>query len=168
MLIAAVGIALAAILLPVREEDHDLHPLPTLAPAFIHPDPASLTGATLIEVIDGDTIDVKLDHTVESVRYHGVDTPERGERCHEEATARNRDLLGSEALLLPGARQRDRHGRLLRYVFTLDGRSVDGQLIAEGLALAWPGHGVFRERFIELEDAARQAGVGCLWASDKE
>lgn len=144
MVIAAVGIALAAILLPVPGGDDEVHPLPTLPPAFVHTDPGSLTSAALVKVIDGDTIDVKLERTIERVRYYGVDTPERGERCYEEAIARNRDLLSSEALLLPDARERDRHDRLLRYVFTPDARSVDAQLIAEGLALAWRGDGVFR------------------------
>jgi endonuclease YncB( thermonuclease family) len=144
VVVAAFGVALLAVLLPVRGGDDEPHPLPTLPPAFVNPDPASLASAALAEVIDGDTIDVRLEHTVERVRYYGVDTPERGEDCYEEATARNRDLLGSEVLLLPDARERDRYGRLLRYVFTLKGQSVGGQLVAEGLALAWRDDGAFR------------------------
>jgi endonuclease YncB( thermonuclease family) len=164
VVVAACGIAVVAVLLPVREGDDEPHPLPTLPPAFVHPDPASLISAALAEVVDGDTIDVRLDHTIERVRYYGVDTPERGERCYEEATVRNRDLVGSEVLLLPDARDRDPHGRLLRYVFTPEGQSVGAQLVSEGLAVAWRDDGVFREQFIQLEEAARETGTGCLWA----
>ena len=116
-----------------------------------------------MRVIDGDTIDVRVDVAEERVRYYGVDTPERGDACFSEATDRNEQLVGDTVLLLPDARERDRYGRLLRYVFDTQGRSIDGQLIAEGLAHAWTEDGAYRDQLIEVEALASAGDVGCLW-----
>jgi endonuclease YncB( thermonuclease family) len=98
------------------------------------------------------------------VRFYGIDTPERGQPCFSEATARTTALVGREVVLVPDARLQDRNGRELRYVFGTDGRSIDATLIAEGLALAWRDDGVLRDRLVAIEDGARAAKRGCLWA----
>jgi endonuclease YncB( thermonuclease family) len=97
------------------------------------------------------------------VRFYGIDTRERGEACFDEATRRTRELSGDEVLLVPDERNRDRNGRLLRYVYSPDGLSIDAALVAEGLAYAWRDDGALREELVELEDRAREAEVGCLW-----
>jgi len=142
-----------------------LAPTPTLALALpaIEPDASQLERAQVVDVIDGDTIDVVLDGATERVRYYGIDTPERGDRCFAEATDRNEALAGETVLLLPDARGRDSFGRLLRYVFTEDGDSIDARLIAEGLAHAWTEDGAYRDALVALEDEARAADAGCLW-----
>ncbi len=124
---------------------------------------ADATRVSVDRVIDGDTIDVLAAQTPLRVRFYGIDTPERGKRCADEATARTAALVGSAVVLVPDARQQDRFQRELRYVFTPDGRSIDATLIAEGLALAWREDGSLREPLIALEDAAREAQRGCLW-----
>jgi micrococcal nuclease len=138
---------------------------PTLAVALpdLQPDESALMRAEVAGVIDGDTIDVRVDGREERVRYFGVDTPERGDPCYREATDRNEALAGRTVLLLPDARERDSFGRLLRYVFDERVRSIDALLIAEGLARAWPEDGAYRDDLVALEGAARAAGVGCLW-----
>ncbi len=132
-------------------------------PAFVHPDPSSLTRANVVDVVDGDTIDAIVGGVEERVRLYGVDTPERGDRCFFEAAARTETLTRDGVLLEPGPRARDRYGRLLAYVYTADGVSVDAQLIAEGLGMAWREDGQHRDAFVALEDSARAAGAGCLW-----
>ena len=72
----------------------------------------------VLRVIDGDTFVTSGD---QSVRLFGVDTPERSERCYEEATARLRELAGGEVRVELGPRSQDRYGRLLYYVYTQDG-----------------------------------------------
>jgi endonuclease YncB( thermonuclease family) len=124
---------------------------------------ADLKEGRVYEVIDGDTIDVVIDGKLTRVRYFGVDTPERGDRCYREATDRNTTLIGSRVLLLPDGRDQDSFGRLLRYVFLPDGTSVDATLVAEGFASAWRDDGRYREQIIALEDQARAADRGCLW-----
>ena len=145
----------------------DAAPTPTLAVALpdLQPAPEAdrLQPAEVVAVIDGDTIDVRLNGEVERVRYFGVDTPERGEACYEEATARNEALVAGRVLLLPDARERDRFGRLLRYVFDEQGRSIDARLIAEGLGKAWQEDGSYRDELVALEADARAAAAGCLW-----
>jgi micrococcal nuclease len=123
----------------------------------------SLQRAEVEEIIDGDTIDVRLDGREQRVRYFGVDTPERGDRCYREATDRNEQLLGKMVLLLPDARTQDDNGRLLRYVFLEDGTSLDATLVAEGFGWAWTQDGRYRDQIVALEDAAESAGRGCLW-----
>ncbi len=97
------------------------------------------------------------------MRLFGVDTPERGEPCYGEATDRLRRLAGDEVRMRPDVRNRDRNGRLLRYVFTRGGLSVDATLVDEGLALAWTKDGLARDALVALEASARSRGEGCLW-----
>ena len=155
--------------LPGRTPGAGETPAPTIvqsvAPPDLRPDPARLERADVLDVIDGDTIDVRIDGREERVRYYGVDTTERGEDCFSDATGRNEELAGDTVLLLPDARERDRFGRLLRYVFDDFGRSIDAQLIAEGLGHAWPEDGTYRDQLLALEAQAQAAQVGCLWES---
>ena len=156
------------------DSDADLAPTPTLAvplPDLQPPPEADLQRAELVQVVDGDTIEVRIDGRVERVRYFGVDTPERGQRCFDEASERNEALVGNAVLLLSDARQRpdgrpsgrDRFDRLLRYVFDEDGSSIEARLIAEGLGVAWREDGAYRDELVTLEDEVRAADVGCLW-----
>jgi endonuclease YncB( thermonuclease family) len=124
---------------------------------------ASLEKGRVEKIVDGDTIDIRLDGRLVRLRYYGVDTPERGSRCFREATDRNETLVGKEVLLLPDARDQDRFGRLLRYVFLADGTSVDATLVAEGFGLAWPEDGRYRPEITQLQSEAEQADRGCLW-----
>ena len=88
-------------------------------------------------VIDGDTFDSPAGR----VRLSGVDTPERGQRCSKEATDRLRELAGRAFRVENGPRGTDRYGRLLYYVYTADGSSIDATLVREGLAWAWTRDG---------------------------
>jgi micrococcal nuclease len=128
-------------------------------------DLSDLQRAEVQEVIDGDTIDVRFSGRTVRVRYYGIDTPERGDRCYREAADRNETLIGGTVLLLPDARLEDSNGRLLRYIFLPDGVSVDATLVAEGFALAWRDDGRYRDQLISLEKQAQAAGRGCLWTS---
>jgi micrococcal nuclease len=140
-------------------------PTPTLAVALpaIEPDAVLLEPAEVLRIIDGDTIQVRIDGETERVRYYGIDTPEEGDDCYDEASDRNEALAGEVVLLLPDARDRDAFDRLLRYVFTAGGESIDARLIAEGLARAWTDDGTYRDQLVALEGEARAEGVGCLW-----
>jgi endonuclease YncB( thermonuclease family) len=123
-----------------------------------------LERAEVAEIVDGDTITAKLeDGRTLPVRYFGIDTPERGERCFREATDRNEMLIGETVLLLTDQRLEDSNGRLLRYIFLEDGTSVDATLVAEGFAYAWTADGYYRDQIVALEAQARAAGRGCLW-----
>lgn len=93
---------------------------------------------TVVNVIDGDTIDVRSGQgTQERVRIIGIDTPERGECGYGEASeALANVVMGGQVELAPGARDdRDRYGRMLRYVDVGD-LDVGLELLELGLAVA--------------------------------
>ena len=132
-------------------------------PPFLRPTVASLQQATVIRIVDGDTIDVTMNGEERRVRYYGIDAPDNGKKCFEEAKARNSELLGTTVRLEAGARDQDEHSNLLRYVFNEDGLSIEAVLISEGLAKAWPDGGTYRARFTAMENEAQESNTGCLW-----
>jgi len=123
----------------------------------------SLERVEVHEVIDGDTIQIRKDGDLSPVRYYGIDTPERGERCYREALDRNEHLLTDDVYLLTDARDNDGN-RPLRYIFLEDGSSLDATLVAEGFAYAWRRDGRYRDQIVALEEEAKANGRGCLWA----
>jgi micrococcal nuclease len=126
-------------------------------------DPAPMESARVVRVVDGDTIRVNLAGREETVRFYGIDTTERGEPCFSEASRRTAELVGPEVRLRRDVRERDRYGRLLRYVYTPTGLSIGAEMISEGLAHAWRADGALRVPLIALEEAARASATGCLW-----
>jgi micrococcal nuclease len=127
---------------------------------------------TVLDVVDGDTIEVSLDGREEDVRYIGVDTPESvapGEpvECFgPEASALNERLVvGERVRLVLGVEQRDRYGRLLAYVYR-DELFINAELVRRGFArtLTIAPNDAFAERFARLERAAGAAGRG-LWGA---
>ena len=123
--------------------------------------------ALVINVVDGDTIDVLIGDKKYRVRYIGIDTPEtihptRGEEPYgREATARNRQLvLGQSVYPEMDVSDTDRYGRLLRYVWLEDGTMVNAALVAEGYtqATTYPPDVKYTEEFRELQRMAREEG----------
>lgn len=110
-------------------------------------------------VIDGDTFD----SGATRIRLFGVDTPERGERCFNEATNRLKELAGDVVRVEQGPRTSDTFDRMLYYVYTKDGKSIDELLVREGLAVAWRPDGQHRQVMVSLEEYAHRNRAGCLW-----
>ncbi len=123
--------------------------------------------ASVLEVVDGDTLVVDVDGVRESVRLIGINAPEREACVYQEATDRLADLVAEgEVLLVQDVSERDEFGRLLRYVL-VGAADAGEQLVEEGLAVArrYPPDLARVEEYEAAEDAARGAGVG-LWADD--
>lgn len=72
----------------------------------------------VVSVTDGDTIVVRRDGVEERVRLLGIDTPEREQCGYAEARGLVADLVasGEVTLVVGSSDDRDRYGRLLRYV----------------------------------------------------
>ena len=107
-------------------------------------------------VIDGDTF-------VSGpfrVRLFGVDTPEVGERCWTLLLGL-RSLAGDNVRVEAGPRTEDSFGRLLDYVYTDAGDSIDETLVSEGLAVAWTRDGQDREFWLMWSSGqgSRASGV---------
>lgn len=102
---------------------------------------SSQVPVTLVKIVDGDTIKVRLNGKQETVRYLLIDTPEskKPATCVQpyamEAYIRNKELLknGQLTLEFEQGNTRDAYGRLLAYVY-VDGKSVQESLLNEGLA----------------------------------
>lgn len=126
------------------------------------------SGIRVVEVIDGDTFDITLpDGSTERVRIIGVNAPERGECRAEAATRWLAERIDGEAVTLVEDRSdRDRYGRLLRYV-ELDGTDVGRAMVADGLAIArrYPPDTARADRLESAQEEAQARGLG-LWASD--
>jgi len=128
--------------------------------------------ATVVRVVDGDTIWVTLGGHAEKVRYIGMDTPEthhptRGEEPGgREATLVNRRLVEQKTVRLElDVRHRDRYGRLLAYVYVGE-TMINAELVRLGYAqvMTVPPNVKYATLFVNLQREAREAGRG-LWAS---
>jgi micrococcal nuclease len=141
---------------------------------------------TVIDVVDGDTIDVRFeDGSTDRVRLLGVDTPEihtdvtpgefegvpdtaTGRSClrdwGERASGYAQDRLAGATVTLYADEQADRRGgfdRLLAYV-VVDGQQFNYDLVREGYARVFETTFTQSDRFADAEAAARQAGRN-LW-----
>lgn len=126
---------------------------------------------TVTRIVDGDTIHVDVGGRVEKVRYIGVNTPEvhhprKGEEPGGRAAAAvNRELVSGRRVRLElDTQARDRHGRLLAYVWVAD-TMVNAELVRRGFAqvMTVPPNVRHQSLFLKLQREAREAGRG-LWA----
>lgn len=119
--------------------------------------------ARVVQVIDGDTIDVNLNGEQVRVRYVGVNTPERDQSCYSEARAANSSMVsGQNVTLLRDTSDTDQYGRLLRYVYVGD-TFVNEQLVRDGWAelVVYQPDDQYADDFRTLEQQAARAGLGC-------
>jgi endonuclease YncB( thermonuclease family) len=119
--------------------------------------------AQVVRVVDGDTIDVILNGQEYSIRYLGINTPERDESCYADARQANSLYVsGKTVRLVRDTENTDRFGRLLRYVW-VDGVHVNQALIQQGYAevVLYEPNRAFYNTFLPLEREARAAGRGC-------
>ena len=129
----------------------------------------------VVNVIDGDTIQVKIGNKVETVRLLGINTPEvenpyRHQECFgPEASKETKELLtGKEVYLLPDpqAPNRGKYNRLLRYVFLPNGEFINAELVKQGYAFEYTYDSQpfqFIKYFNYLENQARKKKLG-LWS----
>lgn len=142
------------------------------------PEP-SLQG-TVTWVYDGDTLKVE---PLGTVRLIGIDVPERADSSRDRylvdkgiSAARQRVISraatefnirlvkGERVNLVLDDPPRDRHGRLLAYVYLPDGRLLNRLLIEQGLAVVYRRFTFsMKNDFLAAESAAARNGVG-LWA----
>ncbi|ROR76121.1 micrococcal nuclease [Plantibacter flavus] len=149
-------------------------------------DGVSVTVATFIRVVDGDTIavepstdfpatnDAQTEHTI---RLLGIDTPELNKmsevpaECGADAAAEFlEDLIGSSTRLSivydPLADRTDRFGRTLAYVELVDEPQTDLalEMVTQGYAEAWHPRSAPRPTryaaYSAAETSAAEAGIG--------
>lgn len=128
----------------------------------------------VVKFDDGDTITVNMNGQEEIVRMIGVDTPEthhpeRPLECYgQEATDFTEKLIGAQRVRLqadPLNTNRDRYGRLLRYVYLPDNALVQQKLLTEGYGFAYTFFPFTKTlEFSGYEQQAKSVGKG-LWSA---
>ena len=129
---------------------------------------------SVVRFDDGDTVTVDMNGTQETIRFIGVDTPETHDprkpvQCYGKIAADfTKGLIGNQSVRLqadPLDTNRDRYGRLLRYVYLTDGTLVQQKLITEGYGFAYTYFPFERAaEFSDYEQAAKVASKG-LWSA---
>jgi micrococcal nuclease len=143
-------------------------------PATTTPATALAANATMLSVVDGDTIDVSIGGKRERVRLIGIDTPETKKpntpvQCYgPEATKFTKSLLPKDAALHleRDVVARDDFGRMLAYVYLAgDGQFVNMTIIGQGYArpLTIPPNASHADEFIAAAHNAEREHIG-LWA----
>lgn len=128
------------------------------------------------KVIDGDTVDVKIGGKTERIRIIGLDTPETVDprktvECFgQEASQKAKSILeGASVRLEPDSTQddRDKYGRLLRYIFLEDGTNFSKLMIAEGYGHEYTYNIPYKyqSEFKAAEKEARDNSRG-LWSEN--
>lgn len=134
------------------------------------------SSAVVTRAVDGDTIEVTMGSTRETVRLLGIDTPEITHPEAPDGKQGSDECLGPEASAFTAVSlvgravtleldevHRDRYGRLLAFVI-VDGARFNDQLLTKGLArlLVIPPNGRHARSMLETELAARKEGRG-IW-----
>lgn len=124
-------------------------------------------------VIDGDTLSVYLGlgGKKEKIRLLGIDAPEKSPiekaECYSaQASEKLKKLAANNFVLLEKDKlqkdDKDKYGRLLRYVLLFDNTSVNEEMVKGGYAKAYPSLISKVEEYKKLETAAKEKKAG-MW-----
>lgn len=130
------------------------------APVFVS---AQGFPAEVVSVADGDTITVLRGREQVKVRLHGIDAPEEGQPFSSRARQYTAGLAFRKTVTVQGV-DRDRYGRLVAVVVLPDGRILNHELVAAGLAWWYREYAPGDARLAGLERQAREAKRG-LWSA---
>jgi endonuclease YncB( thermonuclease family) len=136
-----------------------------------HPTTTITSGeqARVVSVTDGDTIRVDYEGgNDEAVRLIGINSPEIGECFATQSTAALATMVaGGDVVMVRDVSDRDQYGRLLRYLYLLDGTFVNEELVRQGFALAndYPPDTSQSDVLGLAQSQAESDGLG-MWAVD--
>lgn len=166
-------------------EGHQVVLTEQATPTFAE-EPGGHEEATVVRVVDGDTIVVRIGQRIQGagagvaeigqeypVRLIGIDTPESVrpgtpvECFGREASSAAKALLeGRTVRLVKDVEETDRYDRLLRYVY-IEEEMANARLVVNGYATAYtyPPNVRHSDLFVELEREAREGDRG-LWSPE--
>jgi micrococcal nuclease len=138
-------------------------------------DPAGRQNATVVRVVDGDTLVARVGGAEERVRLIGIDSPEsvaenQPVECYGPESSDHLGRLlpaGTAVRLERDVEPRDRYDRLLAYVYRVDDNLfVNEDQVAKGFAEAkeYPPNITLAADLAAAQDAARASGAG-LWGA---
>lgn len=156
------------------------------APATLNQEPPGYETATVVRVVDGDTVVVEVTGGADGsgagmaevgqeypVRLIGIDTPESVKpnspvECFgkEAAAAATALLEGADVRMVKDVEETDRYDRLLRYVYVGD-EMANARLVANGYASAYtyPPNIRHYALFVQLQREAHDNDRG-LWSAN--
>lgn len=125
-------------------------------------------------IVDGDTIKVRMNGNIETLRLIGIDTPETVDprtpvQCFgKEASNKAKELLSGKRVRLEldvTQGERDKYGRLLAYIYREDGLFYNKYMIEEGYAHEYTYHipYTYQTEFKAAQTSARTAQRG-FWS----
>jgi micrococcal nuclease len=126
----------------------------------------------VVKVYDGDTIGVMVKGSREKIRLIGIDAPETGQQLWGQMAKEHlRELLEHSDWVVAlefDVQDRDKYGRLLRYVTTPDGRMLNLQMIKDGYAmlLTVPPNIRYVGEFRNAQHEARGKSIGAHRGSE--
>ena len=141
--------------------------------------------ATVLWVVDGDTLKINYMGKEENLRLIGIDTPESkpNQKARKDAERTGEDLKtitaqggkaaafvktlvkrGQTVRIEFDVQTRDKYGRLLGYVYLPDGRMLNEEIVKAGYAnlMTYPPNVKHQERFLKAYREARENRRG-LW-----
>jgi len=129
------------------------------------PYPSKSQETLITEVTDGDTIVIQ---GGERVRLLGINTPEKGEEYYQEAKDFLKDkIFHKEVFLEKDKTDRDRYGRLLRWIW-LDDELVNSEIVKNGFGIAkkYELDTKYQDLIEKAEQQAVENNVG-IWSAQK-
>jgi micrococcal nuclease len=137
---------------------------------FLHNEPGSYQ---IAHFVDGDTVQVTMNGTLETIRFIGIDTPETHKpntpvQCYGPVAAEyTKARIGHQRIRLVSdslTTNRDRYDRLLRYVVLEDGTNLNLELVQKGQAFAYAFPFSRLNEFGAAMTSAQKARAG-LWST---
>lgn len=119
--------------------------------------------AKVIRIVDGDTLEVLYEQLPIMIRLEHIDCPEkRGKQPYgKEAKQTLSDLCFEQEIVVEWNGDKDRNGRYICILYTLDGLNINQEMIRKGMAWHFKKYSS-DEIYSQLENEARQGKVG-LW-----
>jgi micrococcal nuclease len=156
----AAILALLAVAWVIWSRDERKAPLPLPQPIPPVCKGESFAGE-VVGVSDGDTVDVMRAGAAVRIRLYGIDAPEKAQAFGRRAKEFTSDLAFRKVVAVC-VMDRDQYGRLVADLTLPNGRSLNRELVAAGLAW-WYRRYSSDQSFGVLEQEARAAQRG-LWA----
>ncbi len=174
-----LSVGLAAFARPQVPARGDVRPATGHGPVVL----AAEARAEVVRVIDGDTLEVRLEGELVTLRLLSVDTEEKISGRASGSTSKPETVFGEETaqwaraffaalgshaevgLAFPEGRRDDAYGRLLAHVLLPDGRDFNQLLVELGKSPYFNKYGnsrVAHAAFVQAQAAARAARIG-IW-----
>lgn len=125
------------------------------------------------QVVDGDTVKARIDGQEQSIRIIGIDAPESTtqKECYgPESSAKAKEFLGGKWIKIKADKtqdDKDKYGRLLRYVYFDQGTDFAKRMIEEGHAYEYTYSVAYKNQALykSMQDSAKGASRG-LWSAE--